>query len=341
MTDAGGPRDAEQPKGVLLAPDSFKGTVSAPEIVATLAGPFEDAGFEVDRCPLADGGDGTAGALLGALGGRRVEVDAHDPLGTPLRSTFVLLADGERAVVETAAASGLDLLPPAELDAEAASTWGTGELIVAAVRTAPVVLLGIGGSATTDGGQGALEAIAAAGGLGEGRLVCLCDVRIPWELAAPKFGPQKGADAASVARLQARMERFAAALPRDPRGMPMGGGAGGLAGGLWAACGAELVDGASFVLETVGFDARLQRSLAVITGEGRLDETTLEGKVVSDVARRARRAAVPAHAIVGEDASTRGVRRALGLESIRQASTTAELARAATALARDLAAPGR
>jgi glycerate kinase len=337
MTDNDRSRALPQTKRALLAPDSFKGTLSAPEVVAALARPLEAAGCEVDGCPLADGGEGTADALLAALGGRRAEADAHDPAGRPLRTSFVLSSDGETAVVETSAASGLGLLPAGERDAEAASTLGTGELIAAAAERAPRVLVGIGGSATTDGGRGALEAIAASGGLDDTQLVCLCDVRTPWERAAETFGPQKGADAATVARLSARLERYAATLPRDPRGVPMGGGAGGLAGGLWATYGAELVDGASFVLEAVEFDARLRRATAVVTGEGRLDATTLAGKVVSRVARRARLAGVPVHAVVGADASTAADRRALGLASIREASTTAEIASAATALAKELA----
>jgi glycerate 2-kinase len=333
-------RDRGKPKGVLLAPDSFKGTLSAPEVAAAMAAPFEAGGWTVDRCPLADGGEGTAVALLETLGGRRIEAAAHDPLGRSIESSFALLRDGRTAVVETAAASGLGLLAFSERDPEATSTRGAGELIVAASRHAARVLVGIGGSATVDGGQGAIEAMAAAGGLGDAGVVCLCDVRTPWERAAETFGPQKGADAAAVARLSRGLDRLAATLPRDPRGVPMTGGAGGLAGGLWAAYGAELVDGAGFVLEAVGFDARLRGAAAVVTGEGRLDATTLDGKVVSEVARRALAAGVPTHAVVGRDASTPGERAALGLGSIREASTVEEIARAATTLASRLAATG-
>jgi glycerate kinase len=328
-------RGRGKPTQVLLAPDSFKGTFGAPEVVAALAPPLERAGIEVDRCPLADGGEGTADALRGALGGRRVAVEAPDPLGRPMDSSFVLLSDGS-AVVDTAAASGLTLIAPDERDAEAASTRGTGELIVAAARRAPRVLVGIGGSATTDGGAGALEAIAAAGGLGAARVVCLCDVRTPWESAAETFGPQKGADPQTVARLARHLDELASALPRDPRGVPMSGGAGGLAGALWAACGAELAEGAEVVLETVGFDERLGRAGAVVTGEGRLDATTVAGKVVSRVSRRGHDAGVPVHAVVGQDATTPTDRRALGLASIREASTAAELADAAARLGREL-----
>jgi glycerate kinase len=341
MTVADRSRGPRQSRRVLLAPDSFKGTLTARQVADALAGPLREAGYEADQCPLADGGEGTAEALLAARGGERVEVDAHDPLGRVLRSSFVLLADRETAVVETAAASGPVLVAPGERDPERASTRGTGELIVAAAKSVKEVLVGVGGSATTDGGRGALEAIATSGGLGGVRIVCLCDVRTPWELAARTFGPQKGADPAAVDRLSARLERFAEELPRDPRGIPRSGAAGGLAGGLWAVYGAELVDGASFVLSSVDFDARLRGERAVVTGEGRLDTTTPAGKVVSEVARRARLAGIPAHAVVGEDATTAADRRALGLASVREASTAEELASAAAALARDLWPAGR
>jgi glycerate kinase len=247
----------------------------------------------------------------------------------------VLLDDGS-AVVDTAAASGLALLAPSERDPEAASTIGTGELVAAAARRASRVLVGIGGSVTTDGGAGALQAIAAAGGLGGARVVCLCDVRTPWESAAETFGPQKGADPDAVLRLARRLDELASTLPRDPRGVPMTGGAGGLAGALWAMCGAKLAEGAGFVLEAVRFDERLGRAGAVVTGEGRLDATTLAGKVVSRVSRRARAAGVPVHAVVGQDATTPADRQELALASIREASTAAKLAGAAAALGGEL-----
>lgn len=194
---------------VVVAPDSFKGTLTASEVIAAMADPLREAGYDVRGFPLADGGEGTAEALLAAAGGRRTDVDAHDPRGRPLRSWYAVLGDGATAVVETAAASGLGLIAESERDPERASTRGTGELIAAAARRASSVLVGVGGSATTDGGRGALEAIAAGGGVGGARIVCLCDVRIPWELAASAFAPQKGADPATVARLSARLRNYA------------------------------------------------------------------------------------------------------------------------------------
>jgi glycerate kinase len=259
----------------------------------------EDAGGIPDLCPAADGGEGTAEVLLDALGGERRTAEAHDPLGRPIEAAYALVRDGSEAVVEVAAASGLGLIE--ERDAERASSAGTGELITAAAGVgADRILVAAGGSATTDGGRGAIEAIEAAGGLGDTRLEVLCDTTVPFELAAEVFAPQKGASAEQVAQLSARLVAEAGALPRDPRGRTMTGAAGGLAGGLWAAFGAHLVSGAAFVLGVVGFDRRLERAGAVITGEGRIDAQSREGKLVGQVARRCREAQVPCHAIAGE-----------------------------------------
>ncbi|GAB3675883.1 glycerate kinase [Angustibacter aerolatus] len=283
----------------MLAPDAFKGTMSADVVARALAEGVAEAGGEPVRCPLADGGEGTAEVLRAALGGDLVEVVATGPLGDPVPASFVLAADGT-AVVETATASGLHLVHPGPGTAEAATTTGTGELLVAAARAgAQRILLGVGGSATTDGGLGALQAVRAGGGQLGAHLTVLCDVRTPYERAAEVYGPQKGADAETVARLTSRLLATAAWLPRDPRGRPMTGAAGGLSGALWADLGAELVPGVPAVLDAVGFDALLGGADLVLTGEGRLDAQTAEGKVVAGVARRAAAKGVPVHAVVG------------------------------------------
>ena len=249
---------ATPPQRFLIAPDSFKGTLSAPEVARALAAGVTQAGAEADLCPVADGGEGTSAVLRAALGGEVLRAASHDPLGRPIEAGFTLLADGASAALDTAAASGLPLLAPEELDAERASSYGTGELIAAAVEAgATKVILGAGGSATTDGGLGAIEALRERGGLRGAGLEILCDVTTSFENAARVFAPQKGADAAAVKRLSARLERLAGQLPRDPRGVPMGGCAGGLSGGLWAAFGAELRPGAEQVLGLLGFDRRL------------------------------------------------------------------------------------
>src|SRR4051794_41141228 len=188
---------------ILVAPDSFKGTFPAPSVASAIGRGLERAGFPPpDLCPVADGGEGTLAALLTALGGSTAGASVSDPLGRPVQAGFGLIEDGATAVVEVAEASGLGRVAEDERDAEAASSRGTGELIAAAVeRGAQVVLVAAGGSATTDGGLGAIEAIAEAGGLRGARLVVLCDVRTPFEAAARVFAPQKGADAAAVRRL--------------------------------------------------------------------------------------------------------------------------------------------
>ena len=172
------------------------------------------------------------------------------------------MREGTEAVVEVAAASGLGLVDPNERDPERASSAGTGELIAAAVVAgARRILVAAGGSATTDGGRGAIDAIEAAGGLRDARLEVLCDTSVPFERAAEVFAPQKGASPEQVERLTARLVAEAGALPRDPRGRAMTGAAGGISGGLWAALGAHLVLGATFVLGVVGFDRRLEQAV--------------------------------------------------------------------------------
>ncbi len=324
---------------VLAAPDSFKGTFSAVDVAAALARGAQASGADVDRCPVADGGEGTLDVLAAQLGGRRVAVAAHDPLARPIRAEYAVLGDGRRAVVEMAAASGLGLLRADERDPWRATTRGTGELIVAAARAgAREILVAVGGSATVDGGQGALEAIAAAGGLGDARLVVLCDVETPWERCAEIFGPQKGARPEDVGRLAARLDALAAELPRDPRGVPGTGAAGGLSGGLWAALGAQLRPGAPFVLDAIGFDKRLASADAVVVGEGRIDAQSAMGKIVGAIGARAAAAGTPMHAIVGASAIGADAAAALGLRSIRAATTLEAIERAARELTRDLSA---
>jgi len=316
----------------LVAPDSFKGTFGAGKVAEAIAAGIEAGGGEADRCPVADGGEGTMDVLLDALGGERRTARVHDPLRRPIEASFALLDGGGTAIVETARASGLPLVSPEERDAERADTYGTGELIAAAARAgAKGVLLAVGGSATTDGGAGAIEALREAGMLGKLEIEVLCDVTVPYEDAAPGFAPQKGADPAAVERLKSRLEALAAELPRDPRGVPMTGCAGGLSGGLWAH-GARLRPGAAFVLDAVGFDERLARADAVIGGEGRFDSQSLEGKIVGEVAARCEAAGKPLHLVVGEDGFGRG-RQPKVVASIVAAGTPAEMREAGRELA--------
>ena len=291
-----------------------------------------EAGLDADLCPIADGGEGTLAALIGERGLRSAH--AVDPLGRPIETTFGLTDRGD-AVVETAAASGLGLVAVDERNAVAASTTGTGQLILAAVDAgARTVYVAVGGSATTDGGRGAIEAIGDVARLRGARLVILCDVRTTFEDAAAVYGPQKGASPSDVRFLSERLQRMAPTLPRDPRGVPMTGAAGGLAGGLWAAFGAELVPGAGYVLDALRFDERCARAVAVITGEGRLDGQSSEGKAVSAVAARAGRLDRPCHAMVGRSALTAAQAQSLGLASVREAGTPALLTLAGRSIGR-------
>jgi glycerate kinase len=323
------------PSTILVAPDSFKGTLSAPEVAGAIGRGLEAAGREGDLCPVADGGEGTLEVLVPAVGGELRGATVADPLGRQIEATFAL---GDRvAVVETAAASGLGLVAEDERDATAASTAGTGELILAAVEAgARTVYVGVGGSATTDGGAGAIRAIQGGGGLDGARLVVLCDVRTPFEDAARIFAPQKGAGPDEVKRLSRRLSERARRLPRDPRGVPMTGAAGGLSGGLWAAFGAELVPGASFVLDALDFDRRMRASWAVITGEGKLDRQSLAGKAVSEVATRARQSGVPCYAIVGRRELDAFGLRVLDLQLAEEAGTVEELEAAGRRLVAEL-----
>jgi glycerate 2-kinase len=317
---------------VLAAPDSFKGTISAAQVAGALAWGLRAAGLEAEELPVADGGEGTMEVLVGALGGEVCAARVTDPLGRPVEASFALLPGGRTAVVEAAQASGLWRVEEHERDAWAASTRGTGELIVAAVEAgAETAIVTVGGSATTDGGAGALEALDEAGV--EPALEVLCDVRTPWELAPSVFAPQKGADPATVARLEQRLDELARSAPRDPRGEPMTGAAGGLSGGLWAHRGARLRAGAPYVLDTIGFDELMRAAPFVVTGEGRLDEQTLQGKIVGEVATRCRQAGVSCHAVVGQNDLEAFRIRMLDLASVTKAGTLEEIEMAGRKLA--------
>ena len=318
---------------VLVAPDDFKGTFTAPEVAAAIAGGIRAAGLEADELPIADGGGGTMTALHASLGGELRTERVGDPLGRPVDARWLLLPDGRTAVVEMAEASGLSLVAPEERDPWRASTAGTGELIAAAARAgAATVLVAVGGSATTDGGAGAVAALREAGAPVP-TLRVICDVRVPFEDCARVFGPQKGADAAMIERLTRRLHELAERAPRDPRGRPMTGAAGGLSGGLWAFLGAELVEGAPYVLDAVHLDDRLAAADAVVSGEGRLDDQTLTGKAIAELARRCRASGRPLYVVAGSRTLGDDDVAALGLAGVREATTLEELREAGRAVA--------
>jgi glycerate kinase len=315
----------------LVAPDSFKGTFGADDVASAIAKGLRTGSRTAEELPVADGGEGTMDVLVQALGAEVRTARVSGPLGDPVDASYTLLRGGSTAIVETAQASGLGLVPEDERDALAASTHGTGELIAEAARAgADTVIVTVGGSATTDGGAGALKALDEAGV--EPDIEVLCDVRTAWEDAPRTFAPQKGADEAAVEELQRRLEQLARSAPRDPRGVEMTGAAGGLSGGLWAHRGAVLVPGAAYVLDAIGFDERMFQSAFVVTGEGRLDEQTLQGKIVGEVAQRCRQRGVTCHAVVGRNALDAFQERVLDLASVCEAGTLEQLEAAGRAL---------
>jgi glycerate 2-kinase len=264
----------------LLCPASLKGVLAARTAAAALARGVREAGAEAVELPVADGGEGTADALDAALGGEWRDAEVSDPLGRPVRAPYLVLEDGT-AVVEAAAAIGLPLVAESERDPLRASSRGLGELIAAALREEPRrLLVGLGGSATVDGGAGLREAVDSL----PVPTRALCDVRTRLADAARLFAPQKGASAADVAVLERRLAALEELAPYAD--LPGSGAAGGL-GAAFAALGAELVPGAATVLELVRFDERLDGCDLVVTGEGSVDATTAEGKAPGEVAWRA------------------------------------------------------
>jgi glycerate kinase len=293
---------------ILVAPDSFKGTYTAAEVAAAIAAGVSDGGRSASQLPVADGGEGTFDALCRSLRASPVTVDVVNSWGEPLQATLGLAADGT-AVVEVAQASGPTAARNSPGEALSASTYGTGMLIAAAVNLgAKRILVAAGGSATTDGGAGAVQAINGNGGLGGARITVLSDVTTTFLDAARVFGPQKGADPATVKLLEERLDQLAASYPRNPAGVPRAGAAGGLSGGLWAHFGADLVSGADAVLDAAGFDEQLKSADAVVVGEGRLDSQTGEGKIISAILERVRNSGrqIPVVAVVGSVADDLG-----------------------------------
>jgi glycerate kinase len=286
---------------VLAAPDSFKGTASASAVAGAIANGARRAGWECDLCPMSDGGEGFA-EVLGMLGGEVCSTVVTGPLGESVEARWRSVAD--LAVVECAEASGLVLAGGAAgNDPIGATSRGTGELIATAIAGgARRVLVGLGGSAMTDGGLGAVEAIEESGGLRGVELVVACDVDIRFTQTAPMFGPQKGATAEQVITLQSRLEDLAVRYQErygvDVEALVGSGAAGGLAGGL-AAVGGVLRPGFDLVADAVALTSRMADVQVVVTGEGRVDATTWTGKVVAGVMARATSVGVPVLLVAG------------------------------------------
>jgi glycerate kinase len=284
---------------VLAAADKFKGTASAAQVCAAIGHACWDLGLDCIEMPLADGGEGT----LAVLGGANRTATVTGPLGTMVQAQWGMHKGV--AIIEMAQASGLTLAGGAEKnDPMGATTRGTGELIDRALNEgAKKIIVCLGGSATTDGGLGALAAISTPARLRAVEFLVACDVDTLFTDAAKVFAPQKGASRAQVALLTNRLEQLAQRYENDydinVRNINGSGAAGGLAGAL-AALGATLMPGFDIVAEEVGFDDAVRNADIVITGEGSLDDTSFTGKVVGSVIDYANDANVPVHAIVGD-----------------------------------------
>ncbi|WP_369935500.1 glycerate kinase [Xanthomonas tesorieronis] len=324
---------------IVIAPDSFKESLSALEVATQIEAGFRQVfpAWTYVKVPLADGGEGTVAALVAATGGRIVGRTVTGPLGVPVEAFFGITGDGRTAIVEMAAASGLALVPQARRDPLAATSYGVGELILAALDAgARTLIVGVGGSASNDGGAGMAQALGVrlldaqghaldpgAGGAALARLARIdasgldlrlrqcaievaCDVDTP--LTGPAgasavFGPQKGATPALVAELDANLQHYAAVIEADlgvaVAGVPGGGAGGGLGAALVAFLGAQLRPGVDIVADALGLDALVAAADLVITGEGRLDGQSVHGKTPLGVARIARRHGKPVVAIAG------------------------------------------
>ena len=288
---------------VVAAPDKFKGTMSAADVATAIGHACWEHGIDVAEVPMADGGDG----LLEVLGGANRTSTVTGPLGDPVAAPW-RLAKGT-AVIEMARASGLALVGgPDGNDAMNATTTGTGELIDHALDAgAKRIIVGLGGSATTDGGFGAIRAITGVARLRRVELLVACDVTTPFVDAARVFAPQKGATRAQVEMLTRRLERLTQMFARDFRvdvaAIEGGGAAGGLGGAL-AALGATLLPGFELVADEVDLYDHVDGADLVITGEGCIDDTSSAGKVVGGIASIAAEAGVACLAIVGSDERT-------------------------------------
>ncbi len=321
---------------VLIAMDSFKGNLSSLEASEAVARGIRRGCPRVETrlLPIADGGDGTVDAFVAALHGERKSGTVRGPLGNLITAKWGLMPD-KSAVVELAAASGITLVPRHRRDPLSTSTFGTGQQILAALdEGCPSIVLGLGGSATNDGGMGILAALGARFLDASGRelppvgaslvkvqdidvtgldrrlknteIVLACDVRNPLcgsQGAAKVYGPQKGASTKSIALLDAGLEHFAQVIRRatgkNVIDMPGGGAAGGAAAGLAGIIDVKLVSGIELMAQALDIDRAIRRADAVFTGEGRIDSQTSQGKVIHGLASHAKAAGVPLIALVG------------------------------------------
>lgn len=324
-------------KKVVIAPDSFKESLSALEVAEAIERGFRQIFPQVQyvKLPMADGGEGTVDSMVAATGGEIVRAEVTGPLGQPVQAFYGLLGEGETAVIEMAAASGLHLAPKAQRDPRMTTSYGTGELILAALeRGVKAIILGIGGSATNDGGAGMLQALGVKllddqrqclqpGGAALAQLAYIdlsgmdprlqqvsitaaCDVDNPLcgaNGASAVFGPQKGATPETVAQLDAALRHYGTLLEqatgREVINVPGAGAAGGMGAALLGMLNARLRPGIEIVIETLRLEEALRDADLVITGEGRLDSQSIHGKTPIGVARVAKRYGLPVIGIAG------------------------------------------
>jgi glycerate kinase len=321
---------------ILIASDSFKGSATTMEVADNIAKGLLRVcpEIEIEKLPVADGGEGTVETLVAGMDGDFVQVEVTGPLGERVKAKYGIIDDG-MAIIEMAEASGLVLVDEEMRNPTLTTTYGTGELILSALeRGLKRIYVGIGGSATNDGGMGMARALGyrfldrdgnelpdGGGSLGQldrievanvmpllkdARITVMCDVENPLfgpDGAAFVYGPQKGADPDMVQLLDENLRHFSEILIRDMNadvaGIPGSGAAGGLGGGLMAFCGAELKPGIEMVLDILNFDGHLQDVDLVVTGEGRIDGQSAKGKVPAGVAKRAKKLNKPLVAIAG------------------------------------------
>lgn len=339
---------------IVIAPDSYKESLSALEVATAIERGFREIWPEANyvKLPVADGGEGTVDAMIAATQGRLIHVDVTGPLGEPVNAFYGISGDEQCAFIEMAAASGLEQVPPAQRNPLKTTSWGTGELIRHALDNGVRhIIIGIGGSATNDGGAGMVQAlgaklldrddnpIAPGGGaletlaridireldsrLADCHIEVACDVSntlIGEKGASAVFGPQKGATKEMIARLDSGLEHYAQLIVRDldiqVLELAGGGAAGGMGAGLYAFCGAQLRQGIEIVTDALKLDHQIADADLVITGEGRIDSQTIHGKVPVGVARIAKRYNKPVIGIAGSLTADVGVVHEHGLDAV-------------------------
>jgi glycerate kinase len=339
---------------IVIAPDSYKESLSALDVASAIESGFRDIYPEAEyvKLPVADGGEGTVEAMVAATQGRVVDVEVTGPLGLPVQGFYGISGDEQCAFIEMAAASGLELVPGEKRCPLTTTSWGTGELIRHALDAGvKKIIIGIGGSATNDGGAGMVQALGAkllteegrdiAGGaagletlaridireldsrLSDCRIEVACDVTnllTGKEGASAVFGPQKGATPEMITRLDRALAHYADCLARDldidVLNLEGGGAAGGMGAALYAFCGAELRPGIEIVTDALHLDALVADADLVITGEGRIDSQTIHGKVPVGVARVAKRYNIPVIGIGGSLTADVGVVHEHGIDAV-------------------------